>query len=83
MRERLTQEAASQRTLGAAGTDDGQDRLHALAKRMARGCRHVVQACLREEEWRNADLEFYAIILAGLEEYGDGCQPVGKERTKR
>jgi len=32
------------------------------AWRAARDCRHVVQGCLREEEWRDADLEFYDVI---------------------
>ena len=32
------------------------------AWRAARDCRYVVQGCLREEEWRDADLEFYEVI---------------------
>ena len=56
----------------ATGTDAGDDRLHALAIRMARACRRVVQGCLREEEWRDADEEFCRVILAGLREAVDG-----------
>lgn len=37
-----------------------------LAWRLAKRCRNVVQACLREEEWRDADREFHAVILRGL-----------------
>jgi hypothetical protein len=43
-----------------------------LAWRLARACRRVVQSCLREEEWVDADREFYAIILMGLARQGDG-----------
>lgn len=38
-----------------------------LAMRLARQCRHIVQACLREEEWQDADREFFAVIREGLE----------------
>lgn len=56
--------------------------LHVLAQRMARACRHVIQGCLREEEWIDADEAFFAIISAGLKELKRQCecQPVGKER---
>jgi len=37
-----------------------------LAWRLARQCRNVVQACLREEEWGDADAEFVRIISEGL-----------------
>lgn len=37
--------------------------LHHLADRAARRCRHVVQACLREEEWHDADVAFFWEIL--------------------
>jgi hypothetical protein len=43
-------------------------RVHALATRLARACRTIVQACLREEEWRDADREFHFVIRSGLEE---------------
>ncbi len=54
--------------------------IHALAIRLAKQCRQIIQGCLREEEWRDCDLEYYRIIRAGLEEfaaskYGPGRQP--------
>jgi hypothetical protein len=42
--------------------------VHHLAIRVARACRNIVQACLREEEWGDADREFYKLIREGLEE---------------
>jgi hypothetical protein len=36
--------------------------------RLARECRQIVQGCLREEEWRDADSEFYSVIRNGLTE---------------
>jgi hypothetical protein len=44
-------------------------RLHETAQRAARRCRRVVQACLREEEWVDADEEFYLIIREELEKW--------------
>lgn len=41
--------------------------VHALAVGLARQCRHIVQGCLREEEWIDADREFYMVIREGLE----------------
>lgn len=32
------------------------------AWRAARDCRYIVQDCLREEEWKDADEEFYEVI---------------------
>ena len=43
--------------------------LHETAVRLAVRCRRVVQACLREEAWIDADREFYLIICDGLERY--------------
>jgi hypothetical protein len=40
---------------------------HETAARLAVRCRRIVQACLREEEWLDADREFYMIIREGLE----------------
>ena len=37
-----------------------------LALQLARKCRVVIQSCLREEEWGDADREFFAVISAGL-----------------
>ena len=50
--------------------------VHELAMRLARQCRHIVQACLREEEWPEADREFSLIICRGLETFrlgDDAC----------
>lgn len=69
MTERPTHEAMSQRTMGAAGAEPGCDRLHVLAQRMARACRHVIQGCLREEEWIDCDEAFVEIILAELQQF--------------
>lgn len=35
------------------------------AWRMARECRSIVQGCLREEEWQDADREFFQVISKG------------------
>ena len=51
--------------------------VHQLAIRLARACRHIVQACLREEEWGEADREFYKIIRPGLEDM-QRSEPPGK-----
>jgi len=42
--------------------------VHAMAIRMTRACRNIIQAVLREEEWGEADREFYLIIREGLED---------------
>jgi hypothetical protein len=42
--------------------------VHALAIRLARACRNVIQAVLREEEWADADREFYLVIRQGIED---------------
>lgn len=42
-------------------------RTHEIAIRIARRCRHIVQACLREEEWADADREFYKVARDELE----------------
>lgn len=44
-------------------------RVHQVAIRIARRCRRIVQACLREEEWAEADQEFYRIIREELERW--------------
>lgn len=41
---------------------------NALSMRLARQCRHIIQVCLREDEWIDADREFTRIIRAGLDE---------------
>jgi hypothetical protein len=45
----------------------GRD-LNSLAMRVAKDCRIIIQACLREEEWADAEEEFRLVILAGLKE---------------
>jgi len=42
-------------------------KIHAPAESPTRECQNEVQACLREEEWRDADTAFYRVIRAGLE----------------
>jgi hypothetical protein len=42
-------------------------RMHAVAIRIARRCRSIIQTCLREEEWNDADAEFYVIARAEVE----------------
>lgn len=46
--------------------------IHETAIRIARRCRHIIQACLREEEWDDADREFYLIAREELEELHQG-----------
>ena len=41
--------------------------IHEAAIKMAQRCRRIVQACLREEEWGEADREFYLVIREELE----------------
>jgi len=36
------------------------------AWQMAQQCRRIIQACLREEEWQDADHEFFGVIREGL-----------------
>jgi hypothetical protein len=45
--------------------------LKLLARRLARQCREIIQACLREEEWLDAEEEFEKVIRAGLEEFSE------------
>jgi hypothetical protein len=49
--------------------------IHDAAVRIARRCRYLIQACLREEEWGDADREFYLVIREELERLpvGKGC----------
>ena len=41
-----------------------------IARHLGRGCLHVIQSCLREEEWGDADEEFARIIFDGLKQRG-------------
>ena len=43
--------------------------IHEAAVRMALRCRHLIQACLREEEWGDADREFYLLIREEQERF--------------
>ena len=40
---------------------------HEAAIRIARRCQHVIQTLLREDEWADADLEFYRIARNEIE----------------
>ena len=40
--------------------------LETVAYRLAVNCRRIVQPCLREEEWLDADQEFFAVIVEEL-----------------
>ena len=52
-------------------------RIHEAAIRIARRCRRVIQCLLREEEWAEADREFYRVAREELEAFratpGDDC----------
>ena len=51
---------------------------HETAVRLAVQLRRIVQACLREEEWVEADRQFYLVIREGLERFREGggaCTP--------
>jgi hypothetical protein len=52
--------------------------IHDAAIRIARRCRHIVQTCLREEEWGEADREFYLIARQELEALPQGRRGRGK-----
>ncbi|MFO0887931.1 MAG: hypothetical protein U0790_02170 [Isosphaeraceae bacterium] len=41
--------------------------IHEAAIRTARQCRTIIQAVLREEEWPDADREFYLVIREAME----------------
>lgn len=59
-----------------------EPRVHELAIRIARRCRFLVQACLREEEWADADQEFYRVCREEIEAQQAASQPAdaGKDR---
>jgi len=49
--------------------------IHAWSVRLARQCRHIIQACLREEEWGVADSECH-LVAGGVDRaqgVGTGC----------
>ena len=55
----------------------------ATATKLARQCRHIIQGVLREDEWRDADREFSAVILAGLESYKRQVLSLREERKRQ
>ncbi len=52
--------------------------IHEAAVRMARRCRRLIQACLRQEEWGDADREFYLVIREELERFAAQRAAAGK-----
>jgi hypothetical protein len=50
-------------------------KIHEAAIRIARRGRWLIQGCLRQEEWGDADREFYLVIREELERLpvGKGC----------
>ena len=56
-------------------TQPADTAIHMLSIRLARQCRFIIQACLREEEWADADREFYRVIRRGLEDFRVGEKP--------
>jgi hypothetical protein len=56
--------------------------IHSVAIALARRCRMIIQTCLREEEWLDADREFYLIIRAGLEDTRNGDRAGGDRSNK-
>lgn len=51
--------------------------IEAFARKTAIQCREVIQACLREEEWRDADEEFSEIIRQAVIELLQTNRPFG------
>lgn len=57
--------------------------VHNAAVRGAYRCRRIIQCVLREEEWRDADWEFYCIIRDELEALlGDGNATAANDRDR-
>jgi hypothetical protein len=50
-------------------TEPADPKIHVAAVRMARRCRYLIQACLREEEWGDCDREFYLVLREELERF--------------
>jgi len=46
-----------------------------VARRVAKECRYIVQACLREEEWQDAEEEFVELIADGIAELSIRSKP--------
>ena len=52
-------------------------RTHEAAIRIARRCRSIIQVVLREEEWADADREFYRVAREELEAMSRGARGRG------
>ena len=52
-----------------------------VAWAVAHQSRSIVQACLREEEWHDVDLEFFEVINATLAEINANCGRDGERRV--
>jgi hypothetical protein len=61
----LSAQAQRWSVTASSSTRGGFD-FHKIAWSIARDCRRIVQACLREEEWQAADEEFYRLIFERL-----------------
>ena len=57
------------RTVVFVSSDAADPVIHEAAIRMARRCRWLIQACLRDEEWGDADREFYLVLRDELERF--------------
>lgn len=57
--------------------------VHKAACRIAVRCRNIIQVCLREEEWLDADREFYRIAREVLEEFERRPKPCASSRRRR
>jgi hypothetical protein len=49
-------------------TASADPKIHAAAIRIAQRCRRIIQTVLREEEWVDADREFYLVAREELEQ---------------
>ena len=49
--------------------DQDRSNIGEIAWQLAQQCRSIVQACLREEEWQDADREFCDVIRQGITEW--------------
>jgi hypothetical protein len=52
-----------------ATCDQDRSNIGEIAWQLAQQCRSIVQACLREEEWQDADREFCDVIRQGITEW--------------
>ncbi|HEY1601457.1 MAG TPA: hypothetical protein VGG64_17785 [Pirellulales bacterium] len=61
----------------AAPASPTRSDLEEVAHRTAKECRHIVQACIREEEWQDADQEFFEVIADGIAELTSSIEVEG------